>query len=138
MEWRVYIRHNGKVFRIFKVQQNANEDITIIPHQSIYLDRKFLESTSTGDRLNISTQDNDAIIDHFSAHSASGQRHVKFHPSDKAVEPLIGTAFKNSPGVVPLITMVATTHREEDGEPSKGKWFGFEIPEDTDHCIFDL
>lgn len=138
MDWRIIVRREGLIYRAFKVIQNANNDITIIPHRAIHIDRSFLDNSNVGDKLKVSTQENEVIIDHYSAHSKSGQRHIKFSARDRATQPIIGEVFQDIKTAIPLVSIIASTAREPDGEPKKGKWYGFEIPSDTDHCIFDL
>lgn len=136
MEWKILIKKGESIFRIFKILQLANSDIIIAPHKSIYLDRSFIFSKRIGDKLIISTKNNEAIISHYSAHSKTGQRHVKYIP-EEAKDPVIGSSFKSIDTIIPLVSIVATTNRAPDGE-QEGKWIGFNLPNETDCCILDL
>lgn len=137
MEWKILIKKEESIFRIFKILQLANSDIIIIPHKSIYLGRNFLLSSKIGDKLIISTKSNDAIIHHYSAHSKTGERHVKYAPQKDANDLIFGPSFKNNDNVVPLVSIVATVNRMPDGI-QKGRWIGFNIPNGADYCIFDV
>lgn len=138
MEHRILIRKGEKVFKVFKLVQHANSDITIIPYKAVYLSGDFIERYDFGEKLRLSVNENDLKVDHFSAHSATGQRHIKFDPSKPAVEPIGGAAFKDIKELIPLATILASTNVKEDDEPKKGKWSGMIMPEDTDYCIFDV
>ena len=138
MEHRFLIRSRGKVFKVFKVAQHANGDITIIPYKSVYLNSDFIDRYDYGEKLMLTVDHDDLKIDHYSAHSRTGQRHVKFNPAKPAVEPIRGEAFQNIQNPVPLGTILATTQTDEDEEPTKGKWSGIVMPDDTDYCTFEI
>ncbi len=118
--------------------QHANSDITIIPYKSVYLNGEFIDGYDYGEKLMLAIDGNDLMIDHYSAHSETGQRHIKFDPKKPAIEPISGAAFKSEASLIPLATILATTNTSEDQEPTKGKWSGIQMPDDTDYCVFDV
>lgn len=138
MEHRFLIRKGEKVFKVFKAVQHANSDITIIPYKSVYLSGDFIDKYDFGEKLLLAINGNDLKIDHFSAHSETGQRHIKFDPNKPAVEPIKGDAFKDIQSLVPLATILATTNSTEDEEPKSGKWSGMVVPDDASYCIFEV
>lgn len=143
MDWRFYIKRSGtdQFFRAIKVLQQANEDITLIPHKSLHLPQSLFVNALVGEKYHVQASTTSATVHHFSAHSRSGQRHVKYSASDKASDPIIGESFKGKKVLIPLATLIVTTNRQPDQLPknsNKSKWYGFELPPNVDYCKFDF
>ncbi len=139
MEWKIFIKYKNKSYRILKVKQGASLDITIIPKSAICFSRKLIENSNIGDGIQIEYKKlgND-LVDHFSAHSITGQRHIKLGPTSWAHEPTIGYKFKNIDRAIPLLTMVASANKNSQEDTGSGKWFGFALPDDVNYIIMEI
>mgnify|MGYP000470955667 CR=1 FL=1 len=138
MEWRVYLRYKEVSYRAFKVRQGSNGDITIIPKFAIPLSRNFLSKYSVGDTLKLSVDKSLVFIDHYSAHSRSGQRHVKVGYPLKTFDPINAIPFKSINTVIPLATLITGIQDEMKDPNPKGKWFGYTLPDDVSYVVFDI
>jgi hypothetical protein len=138
MEWKIYLRHEDKSYRILKLIQGANLDITIIPKNAVYFSREIINSLDFNDQIQLKYEHLGDQIDHYSAHSLTGQRHIKLDPESPALEPTIGLKFKDIDKPIPLVTMVAAANPGSREEPNKGKWFGFQLSDDVNYLIIDL
>ncbi|MCR4279988.1 MAG: hypothetical protein NUV82_01010, partial [Candidatus Komeilibacteria bacterium] len=139
MEWTVFIKHNKVAYRAFKIRQGANFGITIIPQHAVFFPRKVIENLEVGLKLGVELEYNESrIVDHYSAHSLSGQRHYKLNPIFPATEPILGDPIKEINKVIPLVSLVATTNENSKESPSSGKWFGYNLPDDVNYLIFDI
>jgi hypothetical protein len=138
MEWKIYLRHKEKSYRILKLTQGANLDIFIIPKNAIYFSREIIQGLDLDEQIQLKYEYLGGKIDHYSAHSLTGQRHIKLEPGSPALEPTIGLNFKNIDRPIPLVTMVATANVGSQEEPGSGKWFGLNLPEDTNYLIMDM
>lgn len=138
MEWTIYLRHQEKAYRILKIRQGANFDITIIPKNAVLFSREILNNLDFDEQVEIKYDSLDQEIDHYSAHALTGQRHVKLNPSSPATEPTIGISFQDIKKPIPLITMVAAANSKSQEEPTSGKWFGFQLSDDVNYLIMEL
>jgi hypothetical protein len=138
MEWKIYLRHQEKAYRILKLRQGANFDITIIPHNAVLFSRETLSDLNFDDQVQIEYESLGQEIDHYSAHARTGQRHVKLIPNAPATEPTIGVSFQNIQKPIPLMTIVAAANPKSQEEPTSGKWFGFQLPDDVNYLIMEL
>ena len=118
------------------IRQGANLDITFVPTECAYLSQEFLSAYSVGDEIRISSDRTQATVDHYSAHSRTGQRHVRTSDSAYAVEPQQGLPFQSVTRPIPLLTYVAVAAPFAEEEP-KGKWFGYDL-NDENYGIFDI
>jgi hypothetical protein len=138
MEWKIYLRHQEKAYRILKLRQGANFDITIIPRNAILFSREIIKNLDFDEQIQLKYESLSGAIDHYSAHALTGQRHVKLDPSSPALEPTIGVSFKNINKPISLVTIVAAANLGSQEEPSSGKWFGFQLPDDVNYLIMEL
>lgn len=138
MEWKIYLRHQGKSYRILKLRQGANFDITIIPKNAVLFSREIIENLGFDEQIQLKYESLGGTIDHYSAHALTGQRHVKLDPNSFAHEPTIGLSFKKVTKPIPLVTIVAAANPGSQEEPSSGKWFGFQLPDDVNYLIMEL
>lgn len=138
MEWKIYLRHQEKSYRILKLRQGANFDITVIPHNAVLFSKEILVDLNFDDQIRIEYESLGQEIDHYSAHARTGQRHVKLTPNAPATEPVIGANFQNIQSPIPLLTMVAAANTQSQEEPTSGKWFGFQLPDDINYMIIEL
>jgi hypothetical protein len=138
MEWKIYLRYQGKSHRILKLRQGANLDITIIPKNAVYFSREIIDDLDFDEQIQLNYEYLGGTIDHYSAHSLTGQRHIKLDPSFPALEPTIGVSFKNITKPIPLVTIVAAANSLSQEEPSSGNWFGFQLPDDVNYLIMEL
>ncbi len=139
MEWTIYIKSEEKSYKALKIIQGANHDITIIPKNAVYFSKEIIRGLRIGDQIQLEYKDlGDKIIDHYSAHATSGQRHIKINPTAPASEPSMGMKFKKIESVIPLGSMVAVANEGSQKEPGSGQWFGFNLPQDVNYIIMDL
>jgi hypothetical protein len=138
MEWKIYLRYQEKAYRILKLRQGANFDITIVPRNAVLFSRDVIKNLVIGDQIQLDYESLAGGIDHYSAHARTGQRHVKLEPGSPALEPTIGVSFINIDKPIPLITIVAGANSNSLEEPSSGKWFGYELPDDVNYLIMEL
>ena len=138
MEWKIYLRHQGKSYRILKLRQGANFDITIIPKNAVVFSREIIQELEIDEQIELKYESLGKTIDHYSAHAKTGQRHIKLDLGSPAFEPTIGLSFKDLKKPIPLITIVASANPGSQEEPSSGKWFGFQLPDDVNYLIMEL
>ncbi|OGO38616.1 MAG: hypothetical protein A2W35_09515 [Chloroflexi bacterium RBG_16_57_11] len=138
MEWKIYLRYQGKAYKILKLRQGANFDIIIIPNNAVFFSREIIKNLDFDTQIQIKYESLEGQINHFSAHAMTGQRHVKLNPSSLALEPTIGLGFENINKPIPLVTIIAATNQGCEEEPSSGKWFGFQLPDDVNYLIMEL
>ena len=49
MEWKIYLRHREKAYRILKLRQGANYDITIVPKNAVLFSREGIKREGVED-----------------------------------------------------------------------------------------
>jgi hypothetical protein len=138
MEWKIYLRYREKAYRILKLRQGANFDITIIPKNAILFSREIIKNLDFDEQIELKYKSLGRAIDHYSAHALTGQRHVKLNPNSPALEPTIGVSFKDITKPIPLVIIVAAANPGSKEEPSSGKWFGFQLPDDVNYLVMEL
>ncbi|MDD5342029.1 MAG: hypothetical protein PHI73_01720 [Patescibacteria group bacterium] len=138
MDWRVFLKKDDVEYRAFKIVQGASLDITFIPKTSLWISKEHLIGYNIGDQLLLQVESDQGFVNHYSAHSRTGQRHIKISDQPYAIEPFHGQPFRKIDQVIPLLTYIAVTTPSTKEAPSKGKWYGYTIPENVNYCIFDL
>lgn len=137
-EWRVCLKRNSKVYQAFKIRQNKNNDITIIPKQAVYFPRKLIENLPQGSQLSVDHRVIADQADHYSLHVKTGQRHVKITDVLRATEPEIGLPLEEIKNAVPLVTIVAVTDDFSEVPSVKGKWHAYSLDKDVNYAVFEL
>lgn len=137
-ELRIYLNREGKIYRAFKIEQHANDDLTITPTSAVYLPRSSFASLGIGEQFEITAKSLNTKIHHYSAHAVTGQRHIKETPLSIAIEPIIGKSIQSISSLVPLATCVVPTSSMNEVPATKGKWFGITVPSDVNYVVFDI
>jgi len=135
MYWRIYLKSGANIYKVLKIEQK-NDDIYIFPSNSLYLSHDFLKDLTFGEELVIKESYLSDKINHYSAHS-SGERHIK-DLENRTVEIIYGDHIKGLSKPTPLITMVASTNKGSLVINVKGRWFGYNLPNDVNYLIFEI
>jgi hypothetical protein len=138
MEYKFYLRYQGKGYRVLKLRQGANFDITIIPRNAVVFSRETIEKLDFDDQIQLKYESLGEAVDHYTAHAQTGQRHVKLDLSSPAFEPTLGISFKDITKPIPLVTVVATANVGSQEEPGSDKWYGFQLPDDVNYLILEF